>query len=474
MLLALGLLVLGRAQPQLIENGRMHMIDSLAPALDAIAWPMAAAEGALTRVQSYMSLQEENQRLRAGNAQLTQWQNALVALQNENRELRGLLHFKTEPNLAYISARVIADTGGPFVRGLIVTAGKLDGVREGMAAMTGDGLIGRVVEAGDWSSRVLLITDLNSRIPVTVAGSGDRAILAGDNSNQPKLLYLPHDAVLNPGARVITSGHGGIFPPGLPIGVVTESARGAYSVAPAADLGRINYVRLVDFSLKGGAFNTLETKRIEAEQKAAINSRIAQCLLLSRVRAAAESRFPPGAKCSNTGAMLTFLFQRLDSSARLTLPFAITLLFVLLGVRRMALAAFWRSGASAGPDGGLLLGDPPTRSVPARHGVSDRLAQRCFAFSAAGPVGACFCGSASAGVQSAPVFRRPFLFHDVVGLRADDPVVLLASEWALLSLWRWQMIPFMSVFMQAVIAIVIFPLPCWLLIRLQRGALSSG
>jgi rod shape-determining protein MreC len=180
--------------------------------------------------------------------------------------LRALLHFKTEPGLAYISARVIADTGGPFVRGLIITAGKVDGVREGMAAMTGDGLIGRVIEVGDWSSRVLLITDLNSRIPVTIAGSGDRAILAGDNSNAPKLLYLPQDALLNPGARVVTSGHGGVFPPNLPIGVVTESARGAYTVVTAADLGRISYVRLVDFNLKGGAFNPLQNK-IEAGQR---------------------------------------------------------------------------------------------------------------------------------------------------------------------------------------------------------------
>ena len=267
MLFALGLLILGRAQPELLQNTRTRVVDNVAPVLDAIAWPMNAAETAMTRVKTYLSLQEENQRLRAGNAQLTQWQNALVALQNENRELRALLHFKTEPNLAYISARVIADTGGPFVRGLIVTAGKLDGVREGMAAITGDGLIGRVIEAGDWSSRVLLITDLNSRIPVTVAGSGDRAILAGDNSNQPKLLYLPQDALLNPGARVITSGHGGIFPPGLPIGTVADSGHGGYSVLPSADLGRISYVRLVDFSLKGGAFNSIENK-VESEQKA--------------------------------------------------------------------------------------------------------------------------------------------------------------------------------------------------------------
>ena len=183
-----------------------------------------------------------------------------VTLQTENNGLRDLLRYKAEPGASYISARVIADTGGPFVRGLIVTAGKLDGVREGMAAMTGDGLIGRVVEAGDWSSRVLLITDFNSRIPVMVEGSGERAVLAGDNTAEPKLLYLPQDIVLNAGSRVVTSGHGGVFPPNLPIGIVRETGPNSYNLIAAADLGRINYVRLVDFNLKGGQVNPVATK----------------------------------------------------------------------------------------------------------------------------------------------------------------------------------------------------------------------
>lgn len=264
--LALGLLILGRVQPVLVEGARAHAVDSIAPLLDAISRPMMATETAIGNAKTYLSLRAENERLRASNAQLHQWQNAVVTLQNENHELHSLLHFKTEPGLAYISARVIADTGGAFVRGLIVTAGKVDGVREGMAAMTGDGLIGRVVEVGSWSSRVLLITDLNSRIPVTISGSNDRAILAGDNSAQPKLLYLPQDAVLASGARVITSGHGGVFPPNLPIGAVTETSHGVYTIVPMADLGRINYVRLVDFNLKGGTFNPVATK-IQAEIK---------------------------------------------------------------------------------------------------------------------------------------------------------------------------------------------------------------
>lgn len=266
LILAFGILVLGRVQPVMVEGVRTHVVDSLAPLLDALSRPMAASENAIQSVGSYFSLRAENERLRASNAQLKQWQNSVVALQNENRELHNLLHFKSEPGVSYISARVIADTGGAFVRSLVITAGKLDGVREGMAAMTGDGLIGRVVEIGDWSSRVLLITDLNSRIPVTIAGSGDRAVLAGDNSTEPKLLYLPPDTSVASGAHVMTSGHGGVFPPNLPVGVVKETSHGVYSIVPVADLGRINYVRLVDFNLKGGVFNPMASK-IQAEVK---------------------------------------------------------------------------------------------------------------------------------------------------------------------------------------------------------------
>ena len=266
MLLALGFLVLGRVQSEFVRNVRVHLVDGMAPVLDVLARPMAATENAIANAKSYLNLRAENEKLLATNTQLKLWQNDVVALQNENRELRNLLHFKTEPGLAYISARVIADTGGAFARGLIITAGKVDGVREGMAAMTGDGLIGRVIEAGDWSSRVLLITDLNSRIPVMVTDSGDRAILAGDNSSAPKLLYLPHDAVLRPGALVVTSGHGGVFTPNLPVGTVTEVSRGVFGIVPAASLGRINYVRLVDFHLKGGAANPIGD-RIDAETR---------------------------------------------------------------------------------------------------------------------------------------------------------------------------------------------------------------
>ncbi|MDD3183627.1 MAG: rod shape-determining protein MreC, partial [Alphaproteobacteria bacterium] len=182
-------------------------------------------------------------------------------------ELRELLKYKPEPSLAFISARVIGDTGTAFVRSLIVTAGRLQGVKQGMAAMTGEGLIGRVVEVGEWTSRILLITDMTSRIPVMVMGSGDHAILTGDNSLTPKLMYLPQDADVRPGMRVMTSGHGGVFPPNLPVGVIARMDHGEIQVVPMTSLGRINQIRLVDFGLVAGEFNPM-TEKLQSDKTA--------------------------------------------------------------------------------------------------------------------------------------------------------------------------------------------------------------
>ncbi len=264
LILSCGLLVLGRTNPYLVQQARGHIVDGVAPVLSAVSSPLEWVSSFAGRVSSYMALQAENERLRSQLAQMSQWQNAVVALNFENKELRSLLHFKAEPRLAYVSARVIAETGGPFVRSLIATVGSLDGARVGMAAMTGDGLIGRVVETSDHSARILLLTDLNSRIPVIVTGTGDQAIVAGDNSAQLKLLYLPQDTAVETGARVITSGHGGIFPPNLPVGTVVASPKGNLSVAPLASLGSISYITLIDFNLEGGPANAIASRLNES------------------------------------------------------------------------------------------------------------------------------------------------------------------------------------------------------------------
>jgi rod shape-determining protein MreC len=108
-----------------------------------------------------------------------------------------------------------------------------------------------VIEVGEWSSRVLLLTDINARVPVLLEGSRHRAVLAGDNSDQAKLLYLPPELAVQVGERVVTSGHGGLFPPGLPVGIVTSATERGIRVLPNAEMSRVEHLQLVDFGQPG-------------------------------------------------------------------------------------------------------------------------------------------------------------------------------------------------------------------------------
>ena len=139
----------------------------------------------------------------------------------------------------------------PFLRSVLVNVGGRDGVRKGLAVIDNRGLIGRVAEVGAWSARILLVTDLNSRIPVLVGDGRERAIMAGDNSDQPLLAYLPAERSVVPGDLVITSGHGGAFPAGLPVGVVIRDAKRQLRVQPFLSPDRLEFVRLMDFGLTG-------------------------------------------------------------------------------------------------------------------------------------------------------------------------------------------------------------------------------
>jgi rod shape-determining protein MreC len=167
-------------------------------------------------------------------------------------ELRSLLRLVPQPAVSFVTARVIANSGGAFVRNFLVDAGSDSGVARGQAVITGDGLVGRVVEVGTRAARILLVTDLNSRIPVIVERSRQRAILSGDNSGRPLLEYRDPAAAVNIGDRLVTSGEGGVFPPGLPVGVVSAVNGGTPRVAPYVELSRVEYVRIVDYGLAGG------------------------------------------------------------------------------------------------------------------------------------------------------------------------------------------------------------------------------
>ncbi|GIK98420.1 MAG: cell shape-determining protein MreC [Alphaproteobacteria bacterium] len=246
---AVSLLVVGRTNLDAVSQARSAVTDAITPILALLTRPTDVMVEAIDSVRELGDLRAENARLREERARLLQWQSAARQLDAENRELRALLKLAPDPQIDFISARVVGDLGGAFVRSALVDAGARDGAVKGQAAITGEGLAGRVLEVGNRASRILLLTDINSRIPVVIERTRDRGVVAGDNSELLRLLYLDPEVEVSVGDRVVTSGHGGAIVPGLPVGIVTEVGERAVKVQPLVDWDRLNYVRLLDYEL---------------------------------------------------------------------------------------------------------------------------------------------------------------------------------------------------------------------------------
>ncbi|MDA8051405.1 MAG: rod shape-determining protein MreC [Rhodospirillales bacterium] len=248
---AFALMLAGRLDAPLAGRARMALADALTPVYAAFTAPMRRIEGALVEVRQLWNLRAENARLRAENATLRRWQAVALALEAENAKLKSALHWIPEPGVPFVTARAVADAGGLYDRAVLVALAPGIKVHVGAIALDAHGLVGRVTEAGRQSARVLLITDLNSRIPVRLGPGGVRAILAGTNTPEPELLYWPAGTAPKEGEQVVTSGVAGAFPPGLPVGTVHYGRSGVPRVALAAALARLGILRLFDYRLHG-------------------------------------------------------------------------------------------------------------------------------------------------------------------------------------------------------------------------------
>jgi rod shape-determining protein MreC len=245
------MILFGKTDLLLYDGLRASVADRVAPLLQAVGQPVAAVTNAVQSVSNAVSVGRENAQLREENARLLQWQEVARRLETENTELRALTKFEPQNTVHSLAAQVIADSGGAFARNVLINAGSQEGVARGQAALSGEGLVGRISEVGSRTARVLLLTDLNSHIPVELEDNHQHAVLDGDNSEQPRLVYLPMTVEATVGERIVTVGAGGVFPPGLPVGVVSSVANGVIRVEPYAELSRLEVLRIVDFGLSG-------------------------------------------------------------------------------------------------------------------------------------------------------------------------------------------------------------------------------
>lgn len=247
LLMALALLLAGRADRNLGPVLRQGVDDALAPLYRAASAPVGAIERDRGVIGTWFQGHEEAMRLGTENRALRRWRSVALALAAQNSALRAQLHFVPTPTPSFFTARVIADLGGLYARSVLVTIPR--GARDivDAVAMDGRGVVGRVVQVGSRSARVLLITDLNSRVPVSLGRRGERAVMEGQNSAAPRLVYWAPDNPPREGAIVLTSAAGGIFPDGLPVGTVHYRGRNDPVVVPFAGMTRLRVLRLFEY-----------------------------------------------------------------------------------------------------------------------------------------------------------------------------------------------------------------------------------
>jgi rod shape-determining protein MreC len=248
---SVALLGIGRAEAPWVGRLRAGLLDAVAPIAHALSLPGRAITAWFASAIDTAQLQTQNAALKAEIDALRLRLTQIDELRRENREFRSLLGVHQPDEGKHIAARVIADPGGPYVRTVLIRAGHREGVRKGRAVVTAEGLVGRVTEVGEYTSRVMLITDVNARTAVLIGKSDERAILTGANADLPRVLHVSRTAGIAQGDRVVTSGHDGVLPSGLPVGEVVETGPGGIRIRPFADMQRLGFVRVIDHDMPG-------------------------------------------------------------------------------------------------------------------------------------------------------------------------------------------------------------------------------
>ncbi len=240
-----GLFLLWRIDSPRIERFRTAIVDALVPNMSWAMAPVTRASRMIEDFRSYARIYEQNQELRRELQQMRAWREAALQLEQRNAQLMDLAQVRLDPQLTHVTGVVMADAGSPFRKSVLINVGARDGIVDGWAVMDGLGLAGRIAGVGQRSSRVILLTDSNSLVPVMLQPSGQRAILSGDNGPAPVLVFVEAPDDIRPGDRVVSASDGGVFPAGLLVGEVAQGTDRRLRVRLAADYGRLDFLRVL-------------------------------------------------------------------------------------------------------------------------------------------------------------------------------------------------------------------------------------
>lgn len=223
---------------------RNALMNAVAPIVGFANQPMAGLHSFGNQWQQWQDVYTENEALRQENVKLREWHRLATGLNSENKSLRKLLRVAPSHSGHFISGKMLGGGIGSFNRSQFIGLGKEDGIKQDMAVISTEGLVGRIQETAEGYSRVMLLTDINSRIAVLTHKGQEHAMITGRNDGLLELRYLPKDTKIKIGESVVTSGDAALMPAGITIGKVVQ-IKPQILVKPAVDWARLVYVSVI-------------------------------------------------------------------------------------------------------------------------------------------------------------------------------------------------------------------------------------
>lgn len=211
------------------------------------ALPFNTAINLLTNFQELIEAKKNNEALKAENEKLKSFYINAVNIGRENKDLKQTLQFITTKSSNYKVGRIIGRTNQLFNQAAYIDIGKNRDIKEGSLVSGNRGVIGRILEVFEDKSRLLLITDANSRIPIITSKARVRGILAGNNSSVMEILYLQKNHAIKPGDFVFTSGDGDTLPAGVLIGIVKKVDKGYAAVEMVENINNVDIITVMEY-----------------------------------------------------------------------------------------------------------------------------------------------------------------------------------------------------------------------------------
>lgn len=245
-LVAIVLLVMVRLNHPFVAKLRNGAGDLLSPILETVTVPVSGLRNLMANKDALFKAYEENKALKEENDTLRHWQAVAQALKVENESLRTLANYHPVEEVSYATVHVIAQSPEAYSGTLMIDAGWGQGLKSLQPVVDSYGLVGRVVEVGEHSAHVLLLSDTTSRVPVITGNSRQHAILAGTGEELLRMTFVGGDpAKIELGEPVMTTSEGGLIPDSVMVGTVFRRDASGLLVKPSRPLARAEYMRVM-------------------------------------------------------------------------------------------------------------------------------------------------------------------------------------------------------------------------------------